>query len=84
MDGALITIKWRDPSALPVFGRLEIYGGAAMADEGRFRRSSLIGPICFFQGIAHQGLRFRLRISFFFFFFFGHIDFDVLLRSIIM
>lgn len=68
MDGALITIKWRDPSALPVFGRLEIYGGAAMADEGRFRRSSLIGPIRFFQGIAHQGLRFGLRISFFFFF----------------
>lgn len=56
-----------------------------MAD--RFRRSSLIGPIRFFQDIARQGL--LLDYAFFFFemyFVFGYIDFDILLillRSII-
>lgn len=53
-----------------------------MAD--RFRRSSLIGPIRFFQDIARQGLRFGLRIFFFeMYFVFGYIDFDIPLRSII-
>lgn len=54
-----------------------------MAD--RFRRSSLIGPIRFFQDIARQGLRFGLRIFFFFemYFVFGYIDFDIPLRSVI-
>lgn len=49
-----------------------------MAD--RFRRSSLIGPIRFFQDIV------AFRITHFFFemyFVFGYIDFDILLRSII-
>lgn len=49
-----------------------------MAD--RFRRSSLIGPIRFFQDIACV-----LDYAFFFFemyFVFGYIDFDILLRNI--
>lgn len=55
-----------------------------MAD--RFRRSSLIGPIRFFQDIARQGLRFGLRIIFFLkciLFLDIYIDFDILLRTII-
>lgn len=54
-----------------------------MAD--RFRRSSLIGPIRFFQDIARQGLRFGLRIFFLkcILFLDIYIDFDIPLRSII-
>lgn len=75
MDEVLITIKWRDP--LPVFGRLEIYGGS-------------ISPIIanwadtFLSGHRSSRLAFGLRIIFFeMYFVFGYIDFDILLRSII-
>ena len=66
MDGALITIKWRDPSALPVFGRLEIYSGAAMADEGRFRSIIANWADTFLSG--HRSSRVAFWIIPFFFF----------------
>lgn len=56
VDEVLITIKWRDP--LPVFGRLEIYGGS-------------ISPIIanwadtFLSGHRSSRLAFGLRIIFF-------------------
>lgn len=76
VDEVLITIKWRDP--LPVFGRLEIYGGS-------------ISPIIanwadtFLSGHRSSRLAFGLRIFFLkcILFLDIYIDFDILLRSII-
>lgn len=52
VDEVLITIKWRDP--LPVFGRLEIYGGSISPIIANWADTFLSG---------HR-LRFGLRIFF--------------------
>lgn len=76
VDEVLITIKWRDP--LPVFGRLEIYGGSISPIIANWADTFLSG---------HRSSRLVFRITHYFFFemyfVFGYIDFDILLRSII-
>lgn len=76
VDEVLITIKWRDP--LPVFGRLEIYGGSISPIIANWADTFLSG---------HRSSRLAFWITHFFFFemyfVFGYIDFDIPLRSVI-